>query len=111
MYSSKPRMAGEEDDKKLDSLKSECFSWVREVSEVKVYKCPKCKYEVTHRIRGLIEIISAAAEYEDLPIRHGEDSLLRNLATRLRLPNKLQSSKFNDPHVKANLLIQVTSPL
>ena len=37
------------------------------------------------------------------------DSLLRNLATRL--PNKLQSSKFNDPHVKANLLIQVTSPL
>ena len=58
------------------------------------------------KIRGLIEIISAAAEYEDLPIRHGEDSLLRNLATRLRLPNKLQSSKFNDPHVKANLLIQ-----
>merc|ERR1719334_1808626 len=56
------------------------------------------------KIRGLIEIISAAAEYEDLPIRHGEDSLLRNLATRL--PNKLQSSKFNDPHVKANLLIQ-----
>ena len=56
------------------------------------------------KIRGLIEIISAAAEYEDLPIRHGEDSLLRNLDTRL--PNKLQSSKFNDPHVKANLLIQ-----
>jgi hypothetical protein len=23
-----------------------------------------------------------------------------------RLPNKLQSAKFNDPHVKANLLIQ-----
>merc|ERR1719500_305861 len=53
------------------------------------------------KIRGLIEIISAAAEYEDLPIRHGEDALMRNLATRL--PNKLQSSKFNDPHVKANL--------
>ena len=42
-------MAGEEDDKKLDSLKSECFSRVREVSGVKVYKCPKCEYEVTHR--------------------------------------------------------------
>merc|ERR1712112_348703 len=56
------------------------------------------------KIRGLIEIISAAAEYEELSIRHGEDSLLRNLATRL--PNKLQSSKFNDPHVKANLLLQ-----
>ena len=34
------------------------------------------------KIRGLIEIISAAAEYEELSIRHGEDSLLRNLATR-----------------------------
>lgn len=76
----------------------------------------------------LLQIISAAAEYEDLAIRHGEDSLLRNLATRSslvypqdmlnfiitnylltplrRLPNKLQSSKFNDPHVKANLLLQ-----
>merc|ERR1711872_1032012 len=32
------------------------------------------------------------------------DGLLRNLATRL--PNKLQSAKFNDPHVKANLLLQ-----
>merc|ERR1711953_1271203 len=56
------------------------------------------------KIGGLIEIISAAAEYEELSIRHGEDSLMRNLATRL--PNKLQSSKFNDPHVKANLLLQ-----
>ena len=59
------------------------------------------------KIRSLIEIISAAAEYEDLPIRHGEDSLLRNLSTRLA--NKLQSSKFNNAHVKAILLIQVTS--
>ena len=48
------------------------------------------------KIKSLIEIISAAAEYEDLPIRHGEDSLLRNLATRL--PNKLLSSKFNGNH-------------
>ena len=54
------------------------------------------------KIRGLIEIISASAEYEDLPIRHGEDGLLRNLATRL--PNKLQSAKFNDPHVKVEFL-------
>ena len=37
------------------------------------------------KIRGLIEIISAAAEYEELSIRHGEDSLMRNLATRYPL--------------------------
>ena len=29
------------------------------------------------KIRGLIEIIAAAAEFEDLEIRHGEDGVLR----------------------------------
>ena len=33
----------------LESLKSECFSRAREVSGVKVYNCPICNYEVTHR--------------------------------------------------------------
>ncbi|KAK4881295.1 hypothetical protein RN001_004614 [Aquatica leii] len=61
------------------------------------------------KIRGLLEIISSAAEYEDLPVRHREDNLLRSLAQRL--PNKLTSSsggqpKFNDPHIKTNLLLQ-----
>jgi pre-mRNA-splicing helicase BRR2 len=57
------------------------------------------------KIRGLIEIISSAAEYENIPIRHNEDSILRQLAQRL--PNKLQpGAKYNDPHVKTNLLLQ-----
>lgn len=56
------------------------------------------------KIRGLIEIISSAAEYVNIPIRHHEDNILRQLAQRL--PNKLQNPKFNDPHVKTNLLIQ-----
>jgi pre-mRNA-splicing helicase BRR2 len=57
------------------------------------------------KIRGLIEIVAAAAEFEDLQIRHGEDAVLRNLSNKL--PNKLTSgSKFNDPHVKTNLLLQ-----
>ncbi|KAJ3643308.1 hypothetical protein Zmor_026030 [Zophobas morio] len=61
------------------------------------------------KIRGLLEIISSAAEYEDLPVRHHEDNTLRQLAAKL--PNKLTSStgsqpKFNDPHVKTNLLVQ-----
>lgn len=57
------------------------------------------------KIRGLLEIISSAAEYEDIPVRHREDSLLRTLATKL--PNKLgTNAKFNDPHVKTNLLLQ-----
>lgn len=56
------------------------------------------------KIRGLIEIISSAAEYESIPIRHHEDTLLKQLSARL--PNKISEPKFNDPHVKTNLLMQ-----
>ncbi|XP_067656314.1 U5 small nuclear ribonucleoprotein 200 kDa helicase-like isoform X1 [Haliotis asinina] len=56
------------------------------------------------KIKGLIEIISNAAENENIPIRHGEDAILRQLAPRL--PNKATNPKFNDPHVKTNLLLQ-----
>lgn len=62
------------------------------------------------KIRGLLEIISSAAEYEKIPVRHREDTLLKSLAQRL--PNKLQPSsgqtsiRYNDPHVKVNLLLQ-----
>uniref|UniRef100_A0A3B3T1P8 U5 small nuclear ribonucleoprotein 200 kDa helicase n=1 Tax=Paramormyrops kingsleyae TaxID=1676925 RepID=A0A3B3T1P8_9TELE len=56
------------------------------------------------KIRGLIEIISNAAEYKNIPIRHHEDTLLRQLAQKV--PHKLNNPKFNDPHVKTNLLLQ-----
>eukprot|EP00096_Caligus_rogercresseyi_P012340 TRINITY_DN5132_c0_g1_i1.p1 TRINITY_DN5132_c0_g1~~TRINITY_DN5132_c0_g1_i1.p1 ORF type:complete len:1550 (-),score=525.80 TRINITY_DN5132_c0_g1_i1:223-4416(-) len=57
------------------------------------------------KIRGLLEIVSAASEFENLPIRHGEDNILRSLSHKL--PNKLVGgAKFNDPHVKANILLQ-----
>uniref|UniRef100_A0A8C2KUU7 Activating signal cointegrator 1 complex subunit 3 n=1 Tax=Cyprinus carpio TaxID=7962 RepID=A0A8C2KUU7_CYPCA len=51
-----------------------------------------------------IEIISNAAEYKNIPIRHHEDTLLRQLAQKV--PHKLNNPKFNDPHVKTNLLLQ-----
>uniref|UniRef100_A0A8C1UCC1 Activating signal cointegrator 1 complex subunit 3 n=1 Tax=Cyprinus carpio TaxID=7962 RepID=A0A8C1UCC1_CYPCA len=56
------------------------------------------------KVRGLIEIISNAAEYKNIPIRHHEDTLLRQLAQKV--PHKLNNPKFNDPHVKTNLLLQ-----
>lgn len=57
------------------------------------------------KIRGLLDIISSAAEFETLPIRHHEDTILRQLSSKL--PTKLDpKSKFNDPHVKANVLVQ-----
>lgn len=36
------------------------------------------------KVRGLIEIISNAAEYESIPIRHREDNLLRQVSKKLR---------------------------
>lgn len=57
------------------------------------------------KIRGLLEIISAAAEYNGVTVRHGEEAVLRQLGQRL--PNKPQSSaKYSDPHTKAFLLLQ-----
>ncbi|XP_069475191.1 U5 small nuclear ribonucleoprotein 200 kDa helicase [Ambystoma mexicanum] len=56
------------------------------------------------KVRGLIEIISNAAEYENIPIRHHEDNLLRQLAQKVS--HKLNNPRFNDPHVKTNLLLQ-----
>ena len=40
-----------------------------------------------------------------LPIRQREDKILSQLAARL--PIKIPDAKYNDPHVKANLLLQV----
>nr|KAG5691791.1 hypothetical protein BaRGS_003187 [Batillaria attramentaria] len=56
------------------------------------------------KIKGLLEIVANAAEYENLPIRHGETEILRQLAARL--PNKPTEPKFNNPHTKTNLLLQ-----
>jgi pre-mRNA-splicing helicase BRR2 len=57
------------------------------------------------KIRGLLEIISSATEYEDLVVRHREDLVLKALSQRV--PNKLSGNpKFNDPHTKSNLLLQ-----
>lgn len=93
------------------------------------------------KIRGLIEIISNAAEYKNIPIRHHEDTLLRQVKRNCsdpqeviftnctiyqsshllslillflififqlaqKVPHKLNNPKFNDPHVKTNLLLQ-----
>lgn len=87
------------------------------------------------KIRGLIEIIANAAEYKNIPIRHHEDALLRQVNTphvqytnvsidlfivtltlfllaylgfqlAQKVPHKLTNPKFNDPHVKTNLLLQ-----
>ena len=56
------------------------------------------------KIRGLIEIISNAAEYESIPIRRHEDNTLKQLMPKVQY--KPQNARYTDPHIKTNLLIQ-----
>ncbi|KAJ0170074.1 hypothetical protein K1T71_014680 [Dendrolimus kikuchii] len=61
------------------------------------------------KIRGLLEIISSAAEYSDLCIRHREENIIKTLAGKV--PHKPSTPsgggiKYNDPHVKAHILLQ-----
>lgn len=57
------------------------------------------------KLKGLLDVLSNAAEMADLEVRRGEAQVLQQLAQKL--PNKLPaSSKFNDPHTKANVLLQ-----
>ncbi|XP_045506046.1 putative U5 small nuclear ribonucleoprotein 200 kDa helicase isoform X2 [Colias croceus] len=61
------------------------------------------------KIRGLLEIISSAAEYSELCIRHREENIIKALAAKV--PHKPTSSgggavKYNEPQVKAHVLLQ-----
>lgn len=57
------------------------------------------------RLRNILEAVTAAAEFEDLPVRQGEDVLLKKLAQHV--PLKLTAdADFESPHVKAFLLLQ-----
>jgi len=56
------------------------------------------------KLKGLIEILSSSAEYESIPIRHGEEKFLRKLANHL--PLKIEKPNYTDPHTKVNVLLQ-----
>jgi len=56
------------------------------------------------KMKGLIEILCSASEYEDMEIRHTEDRSLKALAGHL--PIKVDVGKRFEPHTKANILLQ-----
>ncbi|KAI8977390.1 Sec63 Brl domain-containing protein [Mycotypha africana] len=58
----------------------------------------------TTKIRGLLEIVSSATEFDTIPIRHHEESLLQRIYDRV--PIKLANPKFNTPRIKTNVLLQ-----
>ncbi|KAL6287766.1 hypothetical protein ACE6H2_012156 [Prunus campanulata] len=56
------------------------------------------------RMKGLVEILAQASEYSQLPIRSGEEEVVRRLIKHQRF--SLQNPKCTEPHVKANALLQ-----
>jgi pre-mRNA-splicing helicase BRR2 len=56
------------------------------------------------KLKGLLEIVASAAEFETIPIRHHEDVLLRRIYERV--PVKLEHVDYNSPHFKTFLLLQ-----
>ncbi|GJV19495.1 DExH-box ATP-dependent RNA helicase DExH12-like protein [Tanacetum coccineum] len=56
------------------------------------------------KLKGLLEILASASEYEPLRIRPGEEELIRKLINHQRFP--FDYPRYADPHVKANALLQ-----
>ena len=56
------------------------------------------------KLKGLLEILASAAEFDALPVRLREDDTLAQLAAHQ--PLKIDSARYNDPHTKANVILQ-----
>lgn len=56
------------------------------------------------RMKGLIEVISASSEFDIIPVRRHEASILRTLANHL--PMKINTTNFTDGRTKVNILMQ-----
>lgn len=55
-------------------------------------------------MKGLLEIVSSAAEFEDMPIRQHEDVVLRRIYDRV--PHKLDRINLASPYHKVFVLLQ-----
>ncbi|KAM1767239.1 hypothetical protein ACFX12_045349 [Malus domestica] len=56
------------------------------------------------KMKGLLEILAQASEYSQLPIRSGDEELVRRLINHQRF--SFENPKCTDPHVKANTMLQ-----
>jgi len=56
------------------------------------------------KMKGCLEIVSSATEYDALPIRPGEEDAVRKIL--MHSPVTLDKPKYTDPHTKANALLQ-----
>jgi hypothetical protein len=57
------------------------------------------------QVKGLLEIVSAASEFDGMPLRPGEEGLVQKMISHTRVA--VDKPRFNDPHTKVNALLQV----
>ncbi|KAL1337994.1 DExH-box ATP-dependent RNA helicase DExH14 [Arachis hypogaea] len=51
-----------------------------------------------------LHVLSAASEFDELPVRHNEEKYNEGLSQKVKYP--VDNNRLDDPHVKANLLFQ-----
>ena len=56
------------------------------------------------KLKGLVEILSAASEYDDIPVRPGEEKVVEK--TLAHAPLAVDRPRYTDPHTKVNALLQ-----
>ena len=57
------------------------------------------------KLKGLLEVVSSSAEFETIPIRRHEDSVLRRIYGLVSVTVKLERVDFEAPHFKTFLLL------
>lgn len=68
--------------------------------------CPSCHPQPQSLSpQGLLEILSSASEYDEVPVRPGEETAVQRLLAHA--PLALDRPRFTDPHTKVNALLQV----
>ncbi|KAK9181778.1 hypothetical protein WN944_024917 [Citrus x changshan-huyou] len=70
----------------------------------KTIECFSSSLTSKTKMKGLLEVLASASEYAQLPIRPGEEELVRRLINHQRF--SFANPKCKDPHVKANALLQ-----
>ncbi|KAK9455830.1 Sec63 Brl domain-containing protein [Dipodascopsis uninucleata] len=58
------------------------------------------------KLRGILDIVTAAAEFENVPIRRHEDDVLRRLHDRIPIKMSPENLQFESPHFKSFVLLQ-----
>ncbi|KAF8063039.1 BRR2A [Scenedesmus sp. PABB004] len=56
------------------------------------------------KVKGLLDIVSAASEFDGLPLRPGEEAVVERLVKHARLA--VDKPRPSDPHTKVNALLQ-----